>query len=112
MRRRKLQPQPLDLILLVFLSLACYRVAGLIAFDEGPLRIFWRLRVVLGAYDYGPNGRPQSVAGRFIRCPYCVGAWVALGLAFVGGPLSWETLLWWGAIAGGQALLQSFEGGH
>ena len=93
-----------DWLNLTLAVLACYRLAQLIAFDEGSFGMFHRLRVITGAYDYDEQGQPQSALGRLITCPYCLGMWIALPLAlYVDLPLWW---LWWLSIAGGQAFLQ------
>lgn len=94
-----------DWLKLVFLVLVCYRLADLLAYDEGPFSVFKRLRVWLGAYDYGPNGEAQTILGRFVSCPYCLGVWIALPLAIWASLDYWW--LWWFAIAGGQSFLQS-----
>jgi len=89
---------------LVLLSLVCYRLARLIAIDEGPFEIFHLLRTISGAYDYGKNGKAITSLGRGISCPFCIGLWVALPLAFYANLSSWW--LWWLAIAGLQSFLQ------
>lgn len=66
---------PLDLVLL---ALADYRLARLIAVDDGPFDIFFRLRAWLGAYDLDETGQPATSAGRGISCPHCVGIYAAL----------------------------------
>lgn len=91
---------------LVLLSLACYRLAQLFVFDEGPFNIFDRIRILAGAYDYDSQGRAKTNLGRLINCPYCVGIWVALPLGIMVSGISWYIPLWWFAIAGGQAFLQ------
>lgn len=93
-----------DWLKLVLVTLACYRLAQLIAFDEGPLGIFHKLRIATGAYNYDKQGQPQSTLGRLITCPYCLGMWIALPLALYADLDLWW--LWWLAIAGGQTFLQ------
>ena len=70
----------------VFLAIfASYRLARLIARDEGPKipfskneqGVLARLRTRLGAYDYGENGEAQTNIGRWISCPFCVGLYVS-----------------------------------
>ena len=89
----------------VILILACYRLAQLIAIDEGPGGICLRLRILLGAYDTKADGEPISNIGRGIKCAYCVGVWFALPLAFLATGFSWQLFVYWFAIAGGQAFL-------
>lgn len=96
----------------VLLVLACYRLARFITRDDGPWQLMLRIRVRLGVYDYGENGRPQRMWGLMLECPHCVGLWVALFMA-VG--LCWTmpwpvvVLTWW-AIAGGQSFLEASRG--
>ena len=92
--------------------LACFRLGELFAFDEGPLRVFERLRFALGANDYDMKGRPESAWGRFISCPYCLGIWFAafLVVLVVCPTLAGDLALLWLGIAGGQALLQGIGG--
>jgi hypothetical protein len=94
-----------DLLLLI---LAAYRLTSLIASEEGPFGLFERLRAALGAYDYGPDGRPLTNLGRGIVCPLCVGVYVAalmFALAQWGGEIGAVVLLWL-AVAGGQHWLE------
>lgn len=95
-------------LLLALLILACYRLTSLVVYDEGPFSVFERVRTAAGVYALGVNGQPDTGLGRLLACPYCVGIYVALGLAFVPGLTIWLPL-WWLAIAGGQSLLQSLE---
>ncbi len=99
-----------DLLLFILASFACYRLSELITVDDGPGDVFRWLRVWLGAYDLDEDGQPKSSIGRAIICPYCVGIYLAFFLASAVGPLDWYLLLWWLAIAGGQAFLQGIGG--
>jgi len=94
-----------DPLLFVLAVLATYRLARLLAWEDGPARIFFRLRTRLGAYDYGPDGNAVTSLGELAGCPYCQGIYIALVLALMLYPVGWHTLLYWLAIAGGQALL-------
>lgn len=94
---------------LLLLTLACYRLAQLVAVDEGPFGIFFGLRDRLGAYDFRPDGQAKTNIGRGISCPYCVGIWFALPLAVAKVGLSVDAILWGLAIAGGQAFLWSLR---
>ena len=42
-------------------GLACYRLARLITKEAGPFDVFHYLRSAVGVYDYGADGRPQSI---------------------------------------------------
>jgi len=99
-----------DLVRFVLAVFACYRLAELIAIDDGPGDVFVSLRFKLGAYNFGGNGRPDTSLGRFIECPYCLGIWFAAVFALVLWPSGWMTPVYWLAIAGGQAFLQSAAG--
>jgi hypothetical protein len=96
----------LDFILLTFV---CYRLAQLFALDEGPFSVFHKLRVVTGAYDYDDSGRAKTGLGRAMTCPYCLGIWIALLLSLHAIGIHWSILVWWLAIAGGQAFLQGIS---
>ena len=99
-----------DLLAFVLSSFACFRLAELIAVDDGPGDIMIKVRAWFGAYDLDDDGEPKTSIGRGIICPYCIGIWLAFFLAFAVAPLDWRMLLWWFAIAGGQAFLQGIGG--
>lgn len=89
-----------ELLRLLIAILVTYRLAGLVAIDDGPLSIFQRLRQV-----------PIGELRKLVNCPYCVGVWAALGIAWwLFGDYAPEWRLAWAlAIAGGQALLQELS---
>lgn len=89
--------------------LACYRLSRLITLDEGPFEIFHKLRVRLGAYDYGPYGEAKTSLGKGLTCPHCVGVWIGIPLSLYASGIYWYTLLWWLAIAGGSSFLWSLN---
>lgn len=98
---------------LALAALACDRLTRLLVVDDGPGEIFLRLRTWAGRYDYGPEAdvdgepRPASSLGRLAACPYCVGMWVALGLAVLLRPASrTDFVLTWLGLAGAQAVLE------
>ncbi len=100
------------LVLAVF---ATFRLARLLARDEGPAGVFEKLRTALGAYDYGPEqddaGQPmaRTSLGRLMVCPHCLGVYAAVlcaGLFLWAHPLAALVLLALG-IAGAQSWLQS-----
>jgi len=93
---------------LALAAFACFRLAQLLAHDEGPDGVFLKLRTRMGCYDYGANGQPKRAVGRFLKCPYCLGVWFAVPCA--AGVL-WPTImgdaaLAWLGIAGAQAWLE------
>jgi hypothetical protein len=70
-----------------------------------------RTRTLVGIKAAGSKqyGFWWSVA-EVINCPFCVGVWIALPLAVSINPfVEWKTVLLWGAIAGGQAWLESMS---
>lgn len=83
--------------------LASYRLARMLAMEEGPLEIFARVR---NRFD------PEQATwlGRGLNCPLCLGFWCSLVMALLLAHQDAtmhrsETLLAWLAIAGGQTLL-------
>ncbi len=94
------------MMLFILLALLVYRLARLIAIDDGPLDVILEFRNTLGAYDYGPNGLAKNSLGRGITCPHCVGMWLALFVAIAAYPWP-EVLVYWLALAGAQSFLQS-----
>lgn len=97
---------------LVLAALASYRLAQLIAVDEGPASIFLRFRAFVGAYDYGPNGQPVTWVGRLFSCPYCIGVYTSILMAvMVLLPGTWiDVFLVVLGIMGAQCLLETL--GH
>lgn len=89
-------------------ALATYRLVQLFGLDDGPWDVMQRLREWLGAYNLGPQLVPMSWWGYLLRCPYCLGLYLAPVCAALciwtskGGDL----VLGWLALAGAQALLQ------
>ena len=75
---------------------ATWRVAHLLAHEDGPWDAVLRLRVALG------NG----LWGRLLDCFHCVSLWVAapVALAVARGPVEW--LLAWLGLSGAACLLQ------
>ena len=75
-------------------ALAVYRVAFLIAREDGPWGFFRRLRAET-------NG---SAAGALVRCLNCLSVWIALPLAaFVGSSWLERVVAWW-ALSGAAVL--------
>ena len=76
-------------------ALAVYRVAFLIAREDGPWRMFRRLR----------SSAKDSAAGRFVTCVNCLSVWISLPLAaFVGS--SWiERMVAWWALSGAAVVI-------
>ena len=91
-----------DWFLLTLAILACYRLAMLITQDE----IAKPVRNYLGLHRWA---WVRSSLGSLAHCPYCLGVWIALALALLLWPIGWLALLYWLAVAGGQAALQKFS---
>lgn len=83
-----------DGVTLLLLTLAVYRVAYLIAIDEGPFSAMETLRDRID-----PN--QKTWLGRGVRCMGCVSFWVALLAAILTG----GSVLDWLAMAGGALAL-------
>jgi hypothetical protein len=81
---------------LLLLCPAAWRLAHLIAEEDGPFEAVAHLREALG----------DSEAGRAMDCFYCASLWIALPIGFVAGADIIERLLAWLAISGGAALLE------
>lgn len=84
----------MDILTFVLAILAVYRVATDLAWEDGPMELYAKLRgrvmARYGADDWRSNG---------VSCPICWSFWLSLPAAFVWGPLHWL------AIAGAVALL-------
>ena len=80
--------------------LATWRVAHLVACEDGPFDVIVRLRLRAGG----------GVMGRLMDCPYCLSLWIAAPFAFfvARNPLAWVAA--WLAISGGASLLECFAG--
>lgn len=93
------------LLRFVIAVLACYRLAQLVAIDDGPYFIFDRFRKEIGKRAADGDTLWVNLAELTV-CPFCLGIWFALPLAvWVGGTII-EIIIIWLAIAGGQAFLQ------
>lgn len=102
-------PSASDILLILIVSIpATYRVARLVAIDDGPFGIFDRLRSSLGrrAANAPKHGVWWTLA-EWANCPYCVGLWVALIPGFLTYGLNWRSIAVWLAIAGGQAWMEN-----
>lgn len=93
------------------LALATFRLAMMIAEEEGPFSIFVKLRARVGAFDYNEYGQPKSVWGRGISCPLCVGMYAALFFYVLYHiPFGWYIVVLF-AIAGLQVLIHALYKG-
>lgn len=89
-----------DLFRFLLGALATYRIARMIADEDGPADLFASLR---GAVD----SDQRTWVGRGLNCPLCVSVWVALVLAMPLGGRQW--VLWWLALSGAATWLYKSE---
>lgn len=85
---------------LMLAALATWRIATLLAHDDGPWDATLRLRRALGDGQFG----------RMLDCFRCVSLWVAAPLAFAVGRSPLEWLLAWLALSGAACLLERLGG--
>lgn len=110
-----------QLVRILLVSFGIYRISSLISSEEGlylgwpkseqQIGIFKAIRIRAGAYDYGPNGEPETNLGRGISCPLCVGVYVAafvVALVLFPSKMGDVFLIWMG-LAGGQTFLESLR---
>ncbi len=89
---------------------AVYRVAELIAIDDGPYEIFLRFRKWAGTKASVGHGFWYNVA-ELVHCPFCVGVWIAFIVAlpvvlpsFIG-----DVFLIFLGLAGAQTFLETLS---
>lgn len=94
------------LIVVLLAALAVYRVAFMIAREEGPWDIFDRLRAraaLLPVETVGNRTRPHWIQ-RGLGCPLCISWWLALPAAMIAAYSLSQSLLvalaLWPCIAG------------
>lgn len=97
------------MIRLAIYALAIYRFTLLLYEEEGPFRIFARIRVASGIRNTLIPNQEGSVDvivhatgfwAELLNCPYCLSGWLSL-LAVIGyrtRKLDW--LAWWGGVWG------------
>lgn len=95
----------------VLAALACYRLAQLVAVDDGPFALCKRLRQALGRRA-GAEGSWRWSLAELANCPYCLGVWFAVPCAWAclgpSGPT--DAILAWLGLAGAQALMEERDG--
>jgi uncharacterized protein DUF1360 len=82
-------------------TLAVWRVAGFVVYDEGPLRSGSHLRAALGRLGLGALS----------RCFHCASIWIALIGVLVVFEISLNVVVMWWAIAGAASALELMVGG-
>jgi len=76
-------------------ALATWRLSFLLTQEEGPWRIFAKLRERL----------VNTMPGRALACLYCTSMWVAAPIALYMVPISVETIISWLGLSGTACLL-------
>lgn len=87
----------------ILCAFAAYRIARMLAQEEGAFEIFERIRA-----RFDPA--QETWVGRGLNCQLCIGFWVSLGfsiLLVLDNPTfgKGEFVLYWFAIAGGQTVI-------
>ncbi len=77
------------------LALATFRVANLFSAEDGPGKIFRRIRIFAGTEDRDATGHPKHLAGQLLDCPLCCSIWVAVGLYLIYSffPWTWPAMI-------------------
>jgi hypothetical protein len=94
--------------LFALLVLAVYRLTQFIVYDDAPFDLMVKIRTVAGVYRVNERGQREGFWAKLLYCPYCVGLWLALFVAVAAYPWP-EFVIYWLAIAGGQAFLQGLS---
>ncbi|MDH4065384.1 MAG: DUF1360 domain-containing protein [Acidobacteriota bacterium] len=76
--------------------LATWRVAHLVAREDGPFDVIVRVRARAG----------DTSIGRLMDCPHCLGLWIAMPLAAWVARTPGQWLVAWLGIAGGASMAQ------
>lgn len=82
------------MLTLLILLLATYEVTDWLVYQDGPYKIFEKIRNYFGLYDYGVdnskshilsflNSKDYNLIGNILECPYCTKVWVALLLTII-----------------------------
>jgi len=82
--------------LFVLLSLVVWRITHLLAKEDGPFDIIFRLRKAAGAGFFGS----------LLDCFYCLSIWIALPAGIYIGNTWLEKILYWLALSGAACLLE------
>lgn len=83
---------------LVVAVLATWRLAHLIAREDGPFDLIVRIRARAG----------DGLFGQLMDCPYCLSVWLAMPFAFMLADTIPVWLAAWLAISGGASLFERF----
>lgn len=99
---------------LILCVLASFRIAQLIALDDGPIYIFDAIRRLFGRMAAGEYHSFKTSLADLFHCPYCVGIWSsALMIVLLVYPtVVGDIILLWLGISGAQAWLQGIVEHH
>ncbi len=89
-----------DLTTFAIAAFAVYRLARMLADEDGPFDLLSRLRSSIDPDQH-------TWVGRGLNCPLCVGFWLALPTAILVARTAWP--LWWPALAGASDWLHKQE---
>lgn len=81
---------------LIIAVLATWRLAHLIAAEDGPFDLIVRLRSRVG----------DGFVGKLMDCPYCLSIWIAIPFALMLAKTFVAWVAAWLAISGGASLLE------
>ena len=95
----------------VLAALATYRMAELVALDDGPFKVFARVRAWAGCH---PSDLIRENLGELLHCPYCLGVWFGLFCALLAlwPTMGGDLILAVFGLAGVQAFLENVRGGR
>jgi hypothetical protein len=103
-----------SLILLILGGFACYRLAELIVYDDGPFDLIYDFRRLIIRWGNGKSSKtlPGSLV-LLIGCPYCVGVWcgIIVGLMLVFPSFIGNIFITIFGLAGIQSLLTGVTDG-
>lgn len=73
----------MNILEIIVLGLACWRLASLVCQEDGPFKMFRRVREKVGISHY-PDGNICEIPDRFLcnllSCVWCFSVWVSGGL--------------------------------
>src|SRR5262249_47917069 len=90
------RPMPDDWFLLLAVVLATWRLAHLVAHEDGPFDVIVSMRRIAGS----------GMLGRLMNCPYCLSLWFAAPFAWWMADAWRAGITLWLAISGGACLLE------
>jgi len=95
---------------LAMAALAVYRLALMLACEDGPIYIFKKARRAIGQWAArgAVDDEIRLSLAELVNCPYCLGVWLAAGVTVL---VRWpskagDLFLTWLGLAGAQAWLQ------